>query len=146
MSSNDASTSSFAEGASVFFQISHQGKRHSLRVESSTTLGSLQEEIAELTRVDATHQKLLVSGPLRPTLAKAKENEAKTVKELKLVSDDESRPVRIMVVGPTDSELDSVQRGDLEAEKRNRPRQYHPSMLRGGKVSHCSERVSVRVR
>jgi hypothetical protein len=118
------------------FQISHRGKAHTLQLSTSATLGNLQDEIAELINVDASHQKLLGSGSLRNVLSKAKENEEKTLEELNLVSKGET-PIKIMIVGPTSDELDAVQKGDLEAEIRNRPRQYHPSMLRGGKVSEC---------
>ncbi|UZJ52566.1 hypothetical protein CBS101457_001886 [Exobasidium rhododendri] len=142
MASLVASSSSDTIEPHSSFQISHRGQRYDVVVESSMTLGSFQNEIAELTKVDATHQKLLLSGPLRNALSKCKENEDKTLQDLKLLSEDVSKPFKVMLVGPTNDELSSVQRGDLEAEKRNRPRQYHPSMLRGGKPRNTNKATS----
>lgn len=117
--------------------ISYRGKNHDIFWPVKSTLAELQDQIADLTDVDATHQKLLGSGPLRNSLTKAKENGHRSLSELGLSSNPtgSDRIVKIMIIGPTREELDEVHKGDVEAEKRNRPRQYHPSLLKGTKVS-----------
>lgn len=134
---SSASASSLAnaqDNVKVYLQVAYRGQSHEIVSESTSTFAKLQEQIANLTQVDATNQKLLGSGPLRSILGKAKENEAKTLVELGITTT-RTRPIKVMLVGPTNDELDQIHKGDIEAEKRNRPRQYHPSMLRGGKVS-----------
>jgi hypothetical protein len=133
MASSVASTS--AGVALVQLQIAYRGHSHNLELASSKTLQQLQEEIEDLTHVDATHQKLLGPSSLRNTLSKAKDNGERTLEELGFASLASRLPIKLMLVGPTSEELDQVSKGDQEAEKRNRPRQYHPSMLRGTKVN-----------
>ena len=134
MASPIASSSSEAS-ALVQLQVAYRGQSHDIELNASTTLSELQEQIEELTHVDATHQKLLGPASLRSILSKAKDNGDRSLEELGFSSISLRPPVKLMVVGPTSEELDQVSKGDQEAEKRNRPRQYHPSMLRGTKVS-----------
>jgi hypothetical protein len=139
MASPVASSSSIdLVDSNVSFQVAYRGQSHSITVPLSSNIRRLQDEISDLTHVDATHQKLLGSGSLRSIFGKAKDNEDKTLVELG-VTCDEKKPHKLMLVGPTNDELDAVQRGDLEAEKRNRPRVYHPSMLKGGKPRNTTK-------
>lgn len=134
----EASVSSSAashDDTVVHIQVAYRGQNHDFKSSTESTLAEFQGQIADLTKVDATNQKLLGSGPLRNVLGQVKENEAKTLKAMGVVSTG-AKPIKVMLVGPTNDELDQIQKGDMEAEKRNRPRQYHPSMLRGGKVSN----------
>ena len=121
-------------GTMTSFQIAFRGQNHALQMSTSRSVGELQEEIAELTHVDATRQKLLGSGPNRSVLSKAREWNESSLEQAGLVSKALETPIKVMVVGPTSGEVDAVEKGDKEAEKRNRPRQFHPSMLRGAKV------------
>lgn len=129
------------DGAMTSFQVAFRGQNHALRMSTSRSVGELQEEIAELTHVDVTRQKLLGSGPHRSVLSKAREWNESSLKQAGLVSKALERPIKVMVVGPTSGEVDAVEKGDKEAEKRNRPRQFHPSMLRGAKVRLFRDRV-----
>lgn len=141
MASQMASTSNGE--ALIQLQIAYRGQSHDIEIVSSKTLSELQEQIEEMTHVDATHQKLLGPASLRSTLSKAKENSDRTLEELGMLV--ASRlPIKLMLIGPTSEELDQVSKGDQEAEKRNRPRQYHPSMLRGTKVRHVLFEKSIR--
>jgi hypothetical protein len=135
MASSVASASTGDGAAVVQLQIAYRGQSHDIEAASSKTLFDLQEQIADLTHVDATHQKLLGPVSLRSALGKAKDNGDKTLQELGFFLAALRPSIKLMVVGPTSEELSQVQKVDAEAEKRNRPRQYHPSMLRGGKVS-----------
>lgn len=139
MASPVASTSA-SDITTVQVQIAYRGQSHDIEAATTTTLSDLQEQIASLTHVDATHQKLLGPASLRSVLSKARDNRDKTLEELGFSSAAVKPLIKLMLVGPTSEELSQVQKVDAEAEKRNRPRQYHPSMLRGGKVS-CRHHV-----
>ena len=147
-SSSSSSSKGLPSGIShTSLQISYRGQNHEVEWPNDGTLEELQSKIAELTDVDATHQKLLGSGSLRgSSLANIKEKgdvafgEAaglvrRDTASSNSMSSAEKVTMKIMVVGPRREELNEIQRVDAEAEKRNRPRQYHPSMLRGTKVS-----------
>ncbi|PWN92425.1 WLM-domain-containing protein [Acaromyces ingoldii] len=111
--------------------VAFRGQTWELSVPETASLSSLREQIENVTDVAAAQQKIIASGPLRTFFAAGGggdgggERDEETIGAFKDGS-------KVMVVGPTKDELEFVRRQDEEGAKANRPRQYHPSMLRGG--------------
>ncbi|EPQ27633.1 uncharacterized protein PFL1_04771 [Pseudozyma flocculosa PF-1] len=111
---------------------------------ADTTLATLRSVIQQLTNVEAPNQKLLPArpkgianlnqppaihhdaggaDPTPPSL----DNDQRTLAQAGIPS----AGLKIMVVGTPSEELQGIQQQEDYARRRNGPRQYHPSMLRG---------------
>ena len=126
--------------------VSFRGQVHVLdQLPVSTTLAQSRHTIQELTSVPAAKQKLLPnkakqiadlnhppssSDGAKPSL----EDDDRTLEQVGIPASG----LRIMVVGTPSKELEEQQEQEEYNRRKNGPRKYHPSMLRGNKVS-CAE-------
>ncbi|KAN0064148.1 hypothetical protein ACQY0O_003315 [Thecaphora frezii] len=98
-----------------------------------TTLATLRSVIEQLTNVAARNQKLLparakgVANLNQAPAAVPIDEDPRTLLELGIPN----QGCRLMVVGTPSKELEEAQAEEDYNRRRNGPRQYHPSMLRG---------------
>lgn len=109
----------------------YRGDQHQMDISSDARLADLRQEIFARTSVPPENQKLLPKP-------------AKGISGLAACSDDQTRclddcgirdGLAIMVVGATVAEVDQIQHREKEESRWKQPRNYHPSMLKGTKVS-----------
>lgn len=154
-SSASASASAQPDTASISIHITHRTQTHTLSLDPSTSVSSLRAQIEEITCVPVTHQKLLPSrargvdlnvraGASSSVATHEHDGVDGSVSEGSQGASEDGRTLteagvhggmKIMVLGPSLEEVDRLRKADEEAGKRNAPRSYHPSMLRGTKVS-----------
>lgn len=118
--------------------VAFRGQTTELDIDPSATLSSLRAQIEAVTGVAAAQQKIIASGPLRALFAALANRRIQDDDSDEQGSNGEEKEIgafpegcKVMVVGPTKEDLESVRRQDEEGQRANRPRQYHPSMLRG---------------
>ncbi|SNX88080.1 uncharacterized protein MEPE_06791 [Melanopsichium pennsylvanicum] len=101
---------------------------------SSSTVYELRQAIEKLIYVPTDKQKLLL--PRSAGVADLNINhhhhdtDTRTLVDIGLAG---KHGVKITVLGPSSHELETLYQQETEMQKRNAPRQYHPSMLRGTK-------------
>lgn len=137
----------------VTIHITYRGANFSLEVDAYKTLHGLQEDIANATDVQIPYQKIVAPAPLRSVfnIKRSPFNTQDDGEHLEATLFDlglnraqpTGKPIKLMLIGPKQYEIDALRAEDDLGVKMNRPRQYHPSMLRGTKVSgHKSVRSS----
>ncbi|WFD31864.1 hypothetical protein MSPP1_002904 [Malassezia sp. CBS 17886] len=121
-----------AEGWSI--TVRARGDAHVLHAQPRASLGDLQVQVHEATRVRPERQKWFV--PRRATEAVCGRQNWATLLEHDTA---QRTPVAdaglwdgavVTVVGPTDAEFDGLRQREKQWAKENAPRQLHPSMLR----------------
>lgn len=112
------------------FTLTHRSQKHTLTLPSSALVSSLRQEIHYLTSVPPSNQKLLPKPAKGVLLTPAATTDATTIEDAGLKDG-----MSIMVLGATAEEVGKVKREETEASKWKQPRNYHPSMLQGTKVS-----------
>lgn len=115
--------------------MSYRGQSHSFGLAPSSTLETLHDTITEKTGVLPTHQKIVAPGPLKKAFSGQQTDDEATLSQLGFDVAVRRGPIKLMLVGPKQEEIEAVRREDELGAKFKRPRQYHPSMLRGGRVS-----------
>ncbi|GAC71150.1 protein involved in sister chromatid separation and/or segregation [Moesziomyces antarcticus T-34] len=102
---------------------------------SDTTVAQLRQAIEELTYVAADKQKLLV--PRTAGVADLNHGaDERTLGDVGLASKAETK---VTVLGPSSSELEALYSAEADMQRRNAPRQYHPSLLRGAKLRNTTQ-------
>ena len=121
--------------------IVHRRQEHTIKaIASSSTVAELRQSIEELTYVPADKQKLLVPrsagiADLNSHQHADTETDERTLVEVGLVGKPD---LKVTVLGPSSQELERLYQDESEMQKRNAPRQYHPSMLRGAKLRNTT--------
>lgn len=115
----------------LWFQLQYRGETYRLELKTDASIEDLQQSAEMLTGVSVSVQKLLaqrsgVSAAIMRTL-RARATNTTTICDVGLCAGD-----RIVVVGPTATELEQVAASDRAWSDRSRPRKLHPSLLRGG--------------
>ncbi|KAJ1018566.1 hypothetical protein NDA16_004848 [Ustilago loliicola] len=122
--------------------IVHRKQEHKIdSLTPSSTLSDLRQAIEQLTYVPADKQKLLVPRSAGiADLNSHHDGDAKTDKrtlaDVGLVG---KAVTKLTVLGPSSQELQRLYQDESEMQKRNAPRQYHPSMLRGTKARNTTQ-------
>ncbi|SAM86477.1 uncharacterized protein UBRO_08942 [Ustilago bromivora] len=125
--------------------IVHRKQEHKIEsLTSSSTLSELRQAVEELTFIPADKQKLLV--PTSAGIADLNRRhdgdikvDQRTLADVGLASKPETK---LSVLGPSSHELEQLYQCESEMQKRNAPRQYHPSMLRGAKARNTTQPAS----
>ncbi|CDU21982.1 uncharacterized protein SPSC_00612 [Sporisorium scitamineum] len=122
--------------------IVHRKHEHTIEALAPTiTVLELRQAIEELTFVPADKQKLLVP----PSAGVADLNgrhhghtktDQRTLSEVGLAG---ASDIKVTVLGPSSQELEQLNKIESEMQKRNAPRSYHPSMLRGTKARNTTQ-------
>lgn len=123
------------EDGDILIKLSFRGQNHDIILTPSNTLADLYDSIYEKTTVTPSHQKVIASGPIRKVfIDKIPEGEQQpTLGQLGFVDAKLNGAIKLMLVGPLETEVEEVQKEDEKGAKMYKPRQYHPSMLRGTK-------------
>lgn len=120
----------------------HRKQEHKIEsLSPSSTLSDLRQAIEALTYVPADKQKLLVPRSAGITdLNNHQDRDARTdVRTLVDVGLAGKADTKLTVLGPSSQELERLYKDESEMQKRNAPRQYHPSMLRGTKARNTTQ-------
>ncbi|CBQ71584.1 conserved hypothetical protein [Sporisorium reilianum SRZ2] len=120
----------------------HRKHEHTIEaLAPESTLSVLRQAIEELTFVPADKQKLLV--PRSAGVADLNSHhhgdgktDGRTLAEVGLAG---ASDIKITVLGPSSQELEQLYQAETEMQKRNAPRSYHPSMLRGTKARNTTQ-------
>lgn len=129
-------SSGAAEDGEVRFKLSYRGQSYDIIQSLNDRLSQLYDIIYEKTTVTPSYQKIIASGPMKKVFSERdSESEAKepTLAQLGFTSSNSHAPIKLMLVGPPEGEVEAIQKEDEKGQKMNKPRQYHPSMLRGTK-------------
>lgn len=121
--------------ATCQFVVACKGASHDLALPLDVSIGALRQHVEDITSVPVAHQKIMAPmGPLRAVFSTGgKSSDEDGEKTLFQIGIPPNQLIKIMVVGPTTKEIDSIRKEDEQAEKANAPRQYHSSMLRGSR-------------
>jgi len=119
----------------------HRKQEHTIQaLLPTTTVSELRQAIQELVFVPRDKQKLLV--PRSAAIADLNSHcdgnantDQRTLAEVGLSS---SPSTKLTVLGPSSQELERLYQDEVELQKRNAPRQYHPSLLHGTKARNTS--------
>lgn len=120
----------------------HRKQEHKIKsLTSSSTLSDLRQAIEALTYVPADKQKLLV--PTSAGIADLNNHHDRNVstdrRTLVDVGLAAKADTKLTVLGPSSQELERLYQDESEMQKRNAPRQYHPSMLGGTKARNTTQ-------
>ncbi len=122
----------------MLVHITYRGQRHELQLENDAKLAALQQRIQDETSIPVHLQKL-VPGRAPPAAGKVG-----SASPIKLQDADRQRTLeelglrdghKIMVLGVTQQELQSVKQQELKANARAQPRRLHDSLTKGAGVS-----------
>ncbi|GAC95009.1 hypothetical protein PHSY_002582 [Pseudozyma hubeiensis SY62] len=119
----------------------HRKTNHTLEeLTADTTLMELRYAIEEVTFVPVDKQKLLVPrsagiADLNSRPDGNAEADHRTLAEAGLARNSD---VKVTVLGPSSQELERLYQDESEMHRRNAPRQYHPSLLRGTKARNTT--------
>lgn len=107
----------------------------------SNTVSELRKAVEELTYVPADKQKLLVprSAGIADLNSYQQRDDNVDPRTLADVGLGGKPDVKLSVLGPSSQELERLYQDETEMQKRNAPRQYHPSMLRGTKARNTTQ-------
>ncbi|SPO31847.1 uncharacterized protein UTRI_06684 [Ustilago trichophora] len=127
---------------SLDLTIVHRKQEHVLQaLPASSTISELRQAVEELTYVPADKQKLLV--PRSAGVADLNSHQhgegnmdTRTLADVGLIGKPD---IKLTVLGPSSQELERLYQDESEMQKRNAPRQYHPSMLRGTKARNTTQ-------
>ncbi|TKY86884.1 hypothetical protein EX895_004172 [Sporisorium graminicola] len=119
-------------------------RKHEYTIEalaSTSTVSELRQAIEELTFVPVDKQKLLVPrsagiADLNSHQHGDAKTDQRTLAEVGLSSGSDTK---LTVLGPSSQELEQLYQAETEMQKRNAPRSYHPSMLRGTKARNTTQ-------
>lgn len=134
MSSAIGSLPGTASGSSVQLTVVHRKQEYLLDPLSvSTTLTELRQLIEQTTGVPTDKQKLLTPRNTG-TVDLNRADTSQTLEHIGLVR----QGVKITVVGPLISEIESLHEQEDALHKRNIPRQYHPSLLKSTRARNTT--------
>ncbi|EST06980.2 hypothetical protein PSEUBRA_003609 [Kalmanozyma brasiliensis GHG001] len=122
--------------------IVHRKTEHSIdALEPSTALSELRQAIEALTFVPLDKQKLLVprSAGIADLNSHHHGDAHADSRTLADVGFGDKTDVKVTVLGPSSEELERLHQNEAEMQKRNAPRSYHPSMLRGTKARNTTQ-------
>lgn len=111
----------------VALTIKYRSQTHVISIAKSSTLSQLQEKIYDITRVQPAHQKLLAPqcGQRIAEILRSGAAEDVTLDSLQVKDG-----IRMSVIGATESEIAKVQEQDEKMAVKQKPRQFHPSLLK----------------
>lgn len=120
----------------------HRKQEHTVEeLTPTTTLSQLRQAVEEFTFVPVDKQKLLV--PRSAGIADLNNRhdgdasaDQRTLAEVGLAG---NTKVKVTVLGPPSQELEQLYQDETEMQKRNAPRKYHPSLLRGTKARNTTQ-------
>lgn len=128
--------------ATFTLTIVHRKQEHTIEgLQSGSTISDLRQAIQEVTFVPVDKQKLLVPRSASISdLNTHQHGDGKTdTRTLADVGLSGKNDVKLTVLGPSSQELERLYQDEAEMQKRNAPRSYHPSMLRGTKARNTTQ-------
>lgn len=129
----DTVNMTWSSGSSVQLTVVHRKQEHQLGpLPPSITLAELREAIEQATRVPTDKQKLLI--PRSMGAADLNRDDDRTLDQVGLMR----QGIKITVVGPLSSEVESLHAKEEAMHKSNLPRQYHPSLLKSTRACNTA--------
>lgn len=129
-------------GNLVKLAFSHRNAAYEAQLPAAATLAELRAHVSDLTHVPTSNLKLLPRAA-RGVDLNAKD-ESRTLAQVGLEVG--GALIKVLVLGATQQEVEREAEAVEEKKRREGPRNYHPSMLRGAQVSsYCVETTKLRL-